>query len=231
MTQFAPSLFTQIVAVITPSTLISQTRKKKMLSIDTIDHICEGTGTPVPFHLGYPTSSQRLSGLVLVVVVHLRVPASRSRVSTDHQISFRSYIHIHTIDPAPSIGTDRTRRRRSRSSTRGNSQSSLENKSQSSPHSTQQCTEAVSTHLVTIAPEKVLRPDVLVRVLDALLQRREVLPVLPVLVPQVPSIETTEAEDGNDDAASKLSVYRSDRLTDCNGRVSDSGQRGGGVYY
>jgi hypothetical protein len=37
--------------------------------------------------------------------------------------------------------------------------------------------------LIPIAPEEVLRPDVLVWVLDSLFQRRQMAPVLPMFVP------------------------------------------------
>ena len=57
------------------------------------------------------------------------------------------------------------------------------------------------THLVTVTPEEVLGADVLVRVLDALLEWWEVLPVLPMLIPQVIGVETAKGKDGDDDAA------------------------------
>lgn len=51
--------------------------------------------------------------------------------------------------------------------------------------------------LVTISEGIVLGSDVLVRVLDALLQRRHVAPVLPVLVPQPVGVGTSGSEGGN----------------------------------
>jgi len=53
------------------------------------------------------------------------------------------------------------------------------------------------TNLVTITPEKVLRPDVLVRVLDLLLKRRSVGNVLPVLGPQAVCVDGGDAQGGN----------------------------------
>lgn len=53
------------------------------------------------------------------------------------------------------------------------------------------------TYLVTVSPEVVLRPDVLVRILDALLKRGLVGPMLPMLIPQPPGIDTTENERRN----------------------------------
>jgi hypothetical protein len=46
--------------------------------------------------------------------------------------------------------------------------------------------------LIPISPEKVLRPDVLVRILDPLFQGREMFPVLPMLGPQVVGIDAAE---------------------------------------
>lgn len=51
--------------------------------------------------------------------------------------------------------------------------------------------------LVTVAPGEVLGPDVLVRVLDSLLQRRHVGPVLPVLVPQVVAVGGSDGKGGD----------------------------------
>lgn len=50
----------------------------------------------------------------------------------------------------------------------------------------------ILTHLVTIGPWVVLAPDVLVRVLDSLLERRHVGFVLPMLNPQVIGIESSK---------------------------------------
>ena len=46
--------------------------------------------------------------------------------------------------------------------------------------------------LIPIPPEEVLRPDVLVRILDSFLQRREMAPVLPVLHPEVVGVDGAE---------------------------------------
>lgn len=51
--------------------------------------------------------------------------------------------------------------------------------------------------LVAISPGVVLGPDVLVRVLDALLQRRQVLPVLPVLIPEIVAVRTSGGKGGD----------------------------------
>jgi hypothetical protein len=48
--------------------------------------------------------------------------------------------------------------------------------------------------LISISPEEVLRPNVLIRIFNSLFQRRQVAPVLPMLVPQIPRIDTTEDE-------------------------------------
>lgn len=56
------------------------------------------------------------------------------------------------------------------------------------------------TYLVTISPLVVLGANVLVGVLGALLQRRQVVPVVPMLVPQVVGVGTGEAKGGNDGA-------------------------------
>lgn len=52
--------------------------------------------------------------------------------------------------------------------------------------------------LVTVTPLVVLGPDVLVRVFDALLQGRQVLPVLPVLIPEDVRVDAGGSDaDGN----------------------------------
>ena len=56
--------------------------------------------------------------------------------------------------------------------------------------------------LVPIAPEVVLRPDILVWILDSLLQGRQVLPVLPMLVPKVPRVDAAKYQTWDDDAGS-----------------------------
>ncbi len=64
-------------------------------------------------------------------------------------------------------------------------------------------TEAVinsQERLVAVAPRVVLDAHILVGVLDALLQRRQVAPVLPVLVPEVVRIDASRHE-GRDNAA------------------------------
>jgi len=53
--------------------------------------------------------------------------------------------------------------------------------------------------LVTISPEEVLGPKILVRIFDTLFQRWEVFPMLPMLVPQVPRVDASEDEAGDDD--------------------------------
>jgi hypothetical protein len=55
-------------------------------------------------------------------------------------------------------------------------------------------------YLVTVSPGEVLRPDVLVGVLDALLEGREVLPVLPMLGPEVVGVDAGDQEGGDADA-------------------------------
>jgi hypothetical protein len=50
--------------------------------------------------------------------------------------------------------------------------------------------------LVTVAPRVVLGADVLVGVLNALLQRRHVVPVLPMLVPEVIGVDGGENQEG-----------------------------------
>jgi len=56
------------------------------------------------------------------------------------------------------------------------------------------------TYLVSITPGEVLSPDVLVRVLDALLERGHVRPMLPMLVPEVVGVEAGEDDGGGDTA-------------------------------
>lgn len=51
--------------------------------------------------------------------------------------------------------------------------------------------------LIAISPREILRPDVLVWVLDAFLQGREMLPVLPVLVPEIPGVDAAEDDAGD----------------------------------
>jgi len=53
------------------------------------------------------------------------------------------------------------------------------------------------TNLITITPEEVLRPDILVRVLGLLLERRSVGHVLPVLDPQAVCVDGCNAQAGN----------------------------------
>lgn len=52
-------------------------------------------------------------------------------------------------------------------------------------------------YLVTVAPEEVLRPDVLICVLIALLNWRLVRLVLPVLDPETPCVDASD-DDGRD---------------------------------
>lgn len=60
--------------------------------------------------------------------------------------------------------------------------------------------------LVTVSPGEVLGPDVLVGILDALLEGREVAPVLPMLVPEVIGVQAGE-EDARRDTAVKYGQY------------------------
>lgn len=64
------------------------------------------------------------------------------------------------------------------------------------------------THLVTITPEEVLGPDVLVRVLGLLLQTGAVREVLPMLIPQVVGVDRTEDQDGRNGTRDRLVVRR-----------------------
>lgn len=66
---------------------------------------------------------------------------------------------------------------------------------------------AVRTHLVTIAPEEVLGPDVHVWVLGPLLNRASVGKVLPMLVPEAVGVDAGQAEGWDDDAAKELDMY------------------------
>lgn len=63
------------------------------------------------------------------------------------------------------------------------------------------------THLVTISPWEVLAANVLVRVLDALLKWRHVVPVLPVLSPQIVGIDASEDEARDDSTAIVVSPH------------------------
>ena len=60
------------------------------------------------------------------------------------------------------------------------------------------------TNLVTISPEEVLRPQVLVGVFNSLLQSRKMLPVLPMFVPQVVGIDASEDQAGNNDTGKEV---------------------------
>lgn len=62
----------------------------------------------------------------------------------------------------------------------------------------------MAAYLVSAAPREVLGADVLVGVLSALLQRRQVAPVLPVLVPQGVGVPAGEAQGGNAGAARSI---------------------------
>lgn len=70
-------------------------------------------------------------------------------------------------------------------------------------------------HLVTVAPEEVLCPDVLVRVLWLLLLWRLVGLVLPVLVPEAVGVDTGNGEAGDDDAVRGQSVRCGFSEQDC----------------
>lgn len=56
------------------------------------------------------------------------------------------------------------------------------------------------THLVTVAPEEFLRPDVHVIVFDTILQRGQMFPMLPMLIPQVLRIDRSDDERRDGDA-------------------------------
>ena len=56
------------------------------------------------------------------------------------------------------------------------------------------------SRLIPISPKEVLRPDVLIRILDSLFQGREMAPVLPMLAPQVVGVDAAEDQAGDDDA-------------------------------
>lgn len=66
------------------------------------------------------------------------------------------------------------------------------------------CRVSSNAYLVTVSPEEVLGPDVLVRIFHALLQGREVFPVFPMLIPQVPGVDASEDEAGCDDTVTLL---------------------------
>jgi hypothetical protein len=51
--------------------------------------------------------------------------------------------------------------------------------------------------LITITPKEVLRPDILIRVLDSLLQRREMRPVFPMFLPEIPGVDGAEDQGGD----------------------------------
>jgi hypothetical protein len=59
--------------------------------------------------------------------------------------------------------------------------------------------------LIPITPEEVLGPNILIRVLDSLLQRRQMLPMLPMLVPEVLGVDGAEDQAGDDDAGGMVS--------------------------
>lgn len=48
------------------------------------------------------------------------------------------------------------------------------------------------TNLVSISPEVVLAPDVLVRVLSAVFESRQVFPVFPMFVPEIIGIDASD---------------------------------------
>lgn len=66
--------------------------------------------------------------------------------------------------------------------------------------------------LVAVTPEEVLGADVLVRVLGALLERREVRPVLPMLIPKVVGVDRGQSESGDDGAVGSVSIRLSSFL-------------------
>ena len=58
-----------------------------------------------------------------------------------------------------------------------------------------------SAHLISISPEEVLCPKVLVWILDSLLQWRKMAPVLPMLIPQILCIDAPKDQAWYDDAS------------------------------
>lgn len=81
--------------------------------------------------------------------------------------------------------------------------------------------------LVTITPLVVLGPDVLVRVLDALLQGRQVLPVLPVLVPEDVRVDAGRNDADGDDTVWKIKTVVS--IVICSSRLRSCPSTGGGL--
>lgn len=64
----------------------------------------------------------------------------------------------------------------------------------------------MSAHLVTVTPLEVLGADVLVGILGALWQRREVAPVLPVLSPQPVSVGSSNSKSRDNSAFDFVSL-------------------------
>ena len=62
-------------------------------------------------------------------------------------------------------------------------------------------------YLVSVTPEEVLGPDVLVRVLRELFAWGLVGLVLPVLVPEAPGVDTGDAEGGDDDTGGDCEYF------------------------
>lgn len=60
------------------------------------------------------------------------------------------------------------------------------------------------TDLVTISPEVVLGPNVLVSILDTILESRLMLPVFPMLIPEVVSVDRCNNQSGRDNTVSDL---------------------------
>lgn len=64
------------------------------------------------------------------------------------------------------------------------------------------------TDLVSISPKVVLGPNVLVRIFDAILEGRLVLPVLPMLIPEVIGVDRCNNQGGRNDTAFDFNSVR-----------------------
>ncbi len=56
------------------------------------------------------------------------------------------------------------------------------------------------TNLITIPPDIIFRPNILIRILRTLIQRRHMLPMLPMLRPQIVSVDAGDNQAGDCDA-------------------------------
>lgn len=66
--------------------------------------------------------------------------------------------------------------------------------------------EYIQQRFIPISPRKILRPDILIRILDPLLQRRQMLPMFPMLVPKVPGVDRAEDQAGGHDTDGGVSL-------------------------